>query len=117
MNKAKKLINLALRKARIRASVVGTAERPRLSVFISNRHVSAQIIDDSQHKTLASSTTTTAKAATGSLSAKAAWVGSDIAKKAKTAKVKQVVLDRGGRQYKVRLQARADAARKEGLEF
>ncbi|HXH26690.1 MAG TPA: 50S ribosomal protein L18 [Candidatus Acidoferrum sp.] len=117
MNKAKKLLNLALRKARIRARVVGTTERPRLSVFISNKHVSAQIIDDSQHKTLVSSTTTTTKTASGSLSAKAAWVGADIAKKAKAAKIVRVVLDRGGRQYKIRLQALADAARKEGLEF
>lgn len=114
---AKKLVNKLLRKTRIRARVVGTEQRPRLSVFISNQHVSAQIIDDSAHKTVASSTTATAKAATGSKTEKAAWVGTDIAKKAKKAGVKQVVLDRAGRQYKGRLQALADAARKEGLEF
>lgn len=113
---AKKLINLALRKLRVRARVVGTTQRPRLSVHISNRHISAQLIDDSQHKTLASVTTTTAKL-NGSLSQKAAWVGSEIAKKAVQVKIKLVVLDRGGRQYKARLQALADAARKEGLEF
>lgn len=114
---AKKLINNMLRRNRVRARVLGTAERPRLSVFISNKHVSAQIIDDSAQHTLASVTTATAKQDTGSLSAKAARVGTEIAKKAKAAKVTQVVLDRGARQYKARLQALADAARKEGLEF
>lgn len=114
---SKKLANLRLRKLRVRARVNGTAERPRLSVFISNLHVSAQIIDDSQQKTLVSSTSDKQAAATGSKSDKAAWVGSDIAKKAKKAGIKQVVLDRNGRQYAGRLKALADAARKEGLEF
>lgn len=113
----KKLVNRILRKARVRANVVGTSERPRLSTYISNRQVSAQIIDDSKHVTIVSSTTNAAKTATGSLGEKAAWVGADIAKKAKKAGVTKVVLDRGGRQYKGRLQALADAARKEGLEF
>jgi large subunit ribosomal protein L18 len=114
---SKKLANLRLRKMRIRSRMNGTAERPRLSVFISNLHVSAQIIDDSQQKTLVSSTSDKQAAATGSKSDKAAWVGADIAKKAKKAGIKQVVLDRNGRQYAGRLGALADAARKEGLEF
>ena len=113
----KKLANRGLRKQRIRARVQGTTERPRLTVFISNRHISAQIIDDSKQHTIASSTTTTAKDATGSLATKAAWVGSDIAKKAKKAGVKAATFDRNGRQYQARLKALADAARKEGLEF
>lgn len=113
-----KLMSKLLRKNRIRARVTGSSERPRLSVFISNLHVSAQVIDDSQQKTLVSSTTATAKsAAAGTMTEKAAWVGADIAKKAKKAGVSKVVLDRAGRQYKGRLQALADAARKEGLEF
>lgn len=113
-----KLMSKLLRKNRIRARVNGTPERPRLSVFISNLHVSAQIIDDTQQKTLVSSTTATAKsAATGNKTEKAAWVGTDIAKKAKKAGINKVVLDRAGRQYKGRLHALADAARKEGLEF
>lgn len=114
---AKKLANKMLRKMRIRSRMNGTAERPRLSVYISNLHVSAQIIDDVAQRTLVSSTSEKQTAATGSKSDKAAWVGADIAKKAKKAGVKSVVLDRNGRQYAGRLKALADAARKEGLEF
>lgn len=114
---AQKLVNRLLRKTRVRATVSGTSERPRLSVHISNRHISVQIIDDSKHRTIAGTTSATAKAATGSLQEKAAWAGTDIAKKAKKAGVTKVVFDRGGRQYKARLQTLADAARKEGLEF
>jgi len=106
-----------LRKMRIRSRTNGTAERPRLSVYISNLHVSAQIIDDTAQRTLASSTSAKQATATGSKSDKAAWVGADIAKKAKKAGFKAVVLDRNGRQYAGRLKALADAARKEGLEF
>jgi large subunit ribosomal protein L18 len=114
---AKKLANRALRKMRIRARVSGTTQRPRLSVFVSNLHVSAQIIDDSAQRTLASSTSDKQAAAAGTKSEKAAWVGGDIARKAKKAGVKTVVFDRNGRQYQGRLKALADAARKEGLEF
>jgi large subunit ribosomal protein L18 len=113
---AKKLLNKSLRKNRVRAKVTGTAERPRLSVTISNKHVSAQIIDDVAQKTLAASTTVGTKQA-GSMKELAAVVGSDIAKKAKKAKITSVVFDRNGRQYAGRLAALADAARKEGMEF
>jgi len=114
---ALKAKNLALRKHRIRAKVSGTTERPRLSVFISGHHVSAQIIDDTKHRTLAAATTIGSKVAKGTLSEKAAWVGSEIAAKAKNAKVKSVVFDRGGRMYHGRIKALADAAREKGLEF
>lgn len=114
---AKKFVSKALRKMRVRARVNGTAERPRLSVYISNLHVSAQIIDDIAQRTLASSTSEKQAAATGNKSDKAAWVGADIGKKAKKAGIKAVVFDRNGRQYAGRLKALADAARKEGLEF
>lgn len=114
---AKKIASKALRKMRVRARVNGTAERPRLSVHISNLHVSAQIIDDTAQRTLASSTTAKHAAVTGSKSEKAAWVGTDIGAKAKKVGVKAVVFDRNGRQYAGRLKALADAARKEGLEF
>lgn len=113
---AKKLLNRSLRKARVRAKVHGTAERPRLSVTISNMHVSAQIIDDDKAHTLAAATTVGTKA-TGTMTEKAAVVGADIAKKAKKSKINAVVFDRNGRQYAGRLKALADAARKEGLEF
>ena len=113
----KKLANRLLRKNRVRAVVVGTEARPRLSVYVSNQHIHAQIINDENGKTLASSTTATAKDVKGSLSEKAAWIGADIAKKAKKAKITAVVFDRNGRKYHGRLKALADAARQGGLEF
>jgi large subunit ribosomal protein L18 len=116
MGLARKLLNRSLRKGRVRARVTGTADRPRLSVTISNLHVSAQLIDDVAGKTLAASTTVGTKQ-TGAMSERAAWVGEQIAKKAVKLKIKHVVFDRNGRAYAGRLSALADAARKEGLEF
>ncbi len=113
---AKKLLNKSLRKARVRSKISGTAERPRLTVTISNKHVSAQLIDDTAAKTLAASTTVGSKQ-TGSLKEQAVFVGTDIAKKAKKLKIEQAVFDRNGRQYAGRLSALADAARKEGKEI
>ena len=109
--------NQARRKNRVRAVVSGTTERPRLSVRISNKHVAAQIIDDTKHITIAQISTVGQKTATGTLTERAAWVGTEIAKKAKTAKVRQVVFDRGSRLYHGRVKALADAARAGGLEF
>jgi large subunit ribosomal protein L18 len=107
----------SLRRAnRVRTAVTGTTERPRLSVHVSNLHVSAQIINDDTHQTLAAASTVGQKLE-GNLSTKAAWVGEEIAKKAKAAKVKTVVFDRGSKLYHGRVQALADAARKAGLEF
>ena len=111
-----KLLNKQLRKNRVRSHVSGTAERPRLSVFISNTHVSAQIIDDVAGKTLVSATSVGQKL-TGNMTAKAAVIGKEIGAKAKKAKVSKVVFDRNGRAYAGRLKALADAARAEGLEF
>lgn len=112
----KKVNSLKRRKARIRADVEGTTQRPRLSVFISSRHVSAQVIDDSKQTTLVAVTTAGAKV-DGNLTAKAEWVGAEVAKKATAKKIKKVVLDRNGRLYHGRIKALADAARKGGLEF
>lgn len=112
----KKQLNKTLRKQRVRAKITGTAARPRLTVTISNLHVSAQLIDDEKMHTIASSTTIGTKT-TGTMAEKAAIVGADIAKKAKKAKLTKVVFDRNGRQYAGRLKALADAARNEGLEF
>lgn len=113
---AKKLLNRSLRKGRVRARVIGTSERPRLSVTISNTHISAQLIDDSKSHTIAAATTVGSKAS-GTMTEKAALIGKELATKAKKAKVSLVVFDRNGRQYAGRLKALADAARKEGLEF
>jgi large subunit ribosomal protein L18 len=113
----RKLRNQWQRKHRVRATVSGTPERPRLSVFISNRHITAQVIDDTAGKTLAYASTVGTKAQKGSMSERAAWVGEEVAKKAKAAKVKAVVFDRGGHIYHGRVAALADAARKAGLEF
>ena len=112
----KKLLNRTLRANRVRAKVTGTTERPRLSVTISNKHVSAQIIDDVLMKTIASATTVGSKQ-TGTMTEQAAVIGAEVAKKAKKSKITTVVFDRNGRQYAQRLSALADAARKEGLEF
>lgn len=113
---AKKLLGKSLRKNRVRSKVTGTAERPRLTVTISNKHVSAQIIDDSRKHTLVSATTVGTKQ-TGTLSEQSGIVGSEIAKKAKKAKISAVVFDRNGKQYASRLRMLAEAARKEGLKF
>lgn len=113
---AKKQLNKTLRKQRVRAKITGSAERPRLTVTISNMHISAQLIDDVKQHTIASATTVGTKA-TGTMAEKATTIGADIAKKAKKAKITKVVFDRNGRQYAGRLKALADAARNEGLEF
>ncbi len=116
-NISSKILNLTRRKNRIRSVVFGTAQRPRLSVHVSNKHISAQLIDDTAHKTLAAVTTVGQKTATGTMTVRAEWVGTEIAKKAKTAKIKAVVFDRNGRLYHGRIKALADAARAGGLEF
>ncbi len=109
-------MNKVFRANRTRAKIHGTAERPRLSVFFSNQHIIAQIINDDDGKTLVYATTVGAKM-TGTKTEKAAKIGEEIAKKAKTAKIKKVVFDRGSKLYAGRMSALADAARKEGLEF
>lgn len=104
------------RAKRTRAKIHGTAERPRLTVHFSNQHITAQIVDDDKKVTLAYVTTVGSKM-TGSMIEKADKIGTEIAKKAKTAKVKKVVFDRGAKIYAGRMSALANAARKEGLEF
>lgn len=117
MNKTmKKSKNLALRKARVRSVVNGTAERPRLTVSISNIHISAQIIDDEAKKTIVAATTV-GSSIKGTMTEKATAIGTQIAKAAKKAKVTKIAFDRNGKQYHGRIKALADAARAEGLEF
>lgn len=112
-----KLKNRQLRKNRIRSVVSGTSERPRMSVYISNTHVSAQVIDDTSHATLVAVSTVGNKKLTGTMTEKAVWVGSEVAKKAVAKKITKVAFDRGGRKYHGRIKALADAARENGLEF
>jgi large subunit ribosomal protein L18 len=109
------------RHARVRAKVEGTSDRPRLSVFRSLNHIYAQVIDDSKGVTLAAASTVDPEI-TGNLEGKAKksqaeLVGLAIAKRAIEKGVQQVVFDRGGYKYNGRVQALADAARKEGLKF
>lgn len=111
-----KLQNSLRRQNRVRASLNGTATKPRLSVFISNVHVSAQIIDDENHKTIVGFSSV-GKKQTGTKTEIAVYIGTEIAKLAKTKKIKKVVFDRGSKIYHGRVKALAEAARKEGLEF
>lgn len=109
--------HLASRRAnRVRAKLTGTNLRPRLSVHISNLHVSAQIIDDSTGKTLIYSTSVGRKLA-GNMTEKAATIGEEIAKKALNAKISKIVFDKGSKSYHGRIKILADAARAGGLEF
>ncbi len=107
------------RQRRVRKKVVGTAERPRLAVFRSNKHISVQLIDDSQGHTLASASSLESEFHSGSTSniSAAAAVGTRIGERAKAAGITKVVFDRGGNRYHGRVAAVADAARDAGLEF
>ena len=109
-------MNSLFRANRTRAKIHGTAEHPRLTVHISNTHITAQVIDDDKQTTLAYASTIGAKAK-GTMTEKAQLIGKEIATKAKAAKVKKVVFDRGSKLYAGRMAALAEAARKEGLEF
>ena len=112
----KKTQNIARRKNRIRSTVSGTSDRPRLTVTISNNHVSVQIIDDTKHVTLVAATTI-GKKVVGTMTEKSVIVGKEIAVKAKKAKIDKIVFDRNGNLYHGRIKALADAARAEGLDF
>ncbi|MEI7818882.1 MAG: 50S ribosomal protein L18 [bacterium] len=108
----------ARRSLRTRASLHGTAARPRLSVYISLQHVSAQMIDDDAAKTLLAVTTEHEKTMNKkTMTEKAIWVGEQIATKAAAAKIEKAVFDRGAKQYHGRMAALADAARAKGLEI
>jgi large subunit ribosomal protein L18 len=107
------------RQVRVRKKVFGAPERPRLVVTRSARHISAQVIDDTQGRTIASASTMEAdlRAATGDKSEKAKQVGGLIAQRAKAAGIESVVFDRAGYKYHGRVAALADSARKGGLGF
>ncbi len=103
------------RRRRVRAKVVGTAERPRISVFRSNRGISAQLIDDLNGKTLAAVQWTEFPGV--SKGDQAGQVGKALADRAKSAGIERAVFDRGGYQYHGRVKALAEAAREGGLAF
>lgn len=105
------------RHARVRAKISGTAAMPRLSVYRSNAHIEAQIIDDVKGVTLVASSSVALKIAKGGNVEAAAQVGTDIANKAKEKGIEAVVFDRSGYPYHGRVAALAEAARKAGLRF
>ncbi|MBC7186363.1 MAG: 50S ribosomal protein L18 [Calditrichaeota bacterium] len=112
----------ARKKKRIRKRVHGTSERPRLVVFRSNRHIYAQLVDDTTHRVLTgvSSLTEALRPAVKEAKSKvevARAVGKGIAEKAKELKITKVVFDRGGYLYHGRVKALADGAREGGLQF
>lgn len=103
------------RRMRIRAKISGTSERPRLSVFKSNKFIYAQLIDDVAGKTLAAASTKSVKGEKPLVAA--ANVGKEIAKLAMAKKIEQIVFDRGGYIYTGKIKAVADGARESGLKF
>ena len=105
------------RHNRLRKRVAGTAERPRLVVNRSSRHIHVQLVDDTAGRTLASASTMGLRGAEGDKSALARQVGAQIAERAKAAGVTAVVFDRGGNRYAGRIAALADGAREGGLDF
>jgi large subunit ribosomal protein L18 len=107
------------RHFRVRKRVVGSAERPRLVVSRSARHLVAQIVDDSIGQTLASASTmeVTLRESSDDKSAKARVIGAEIAKRAKEKGITTVVFDRAGNKYTGRIAALADSARENGLDF
>lgn len=111
----------ARRHRRIRARVSGTSERPRLNIFRSNKHIYAQVIDDTTGRTLVEASTLDKEfkdlTESGSTVAAAEKIGSLVARRAIEKGVSAVVFDRGGYLYHGRVQALADAARQAGLEF
>jgi large subunit ribosomal protein L18 len=107
------------RHLRVRKRVAGTAERPRLVVTRSSRHIVAQVVDDLAGRTLVSASTMDAdiRSAGGDKTAKARQVGELVAQRAKDAGIDAVVFDRGGNRYHGRVAALADSAREKGLAF
>lgn len=106
------------RHKRVRGKISGTAERPRLSIFRSNKNIYAQVIDDVAGVTLASASTLDKDVKEDATKVEQAkQVGALVAKRAKDAKIETVVFDRGGYLYQGRIQELADAARENGLQF
>ena len=105
------------RHMRVRGKISGTAERPRLSVYRSNKNIYAQLIDDVKGVTLASASTLDSEVSGKTKTDQAASVGELIAKRGAAKNIKNVVFDRGGYLYHGRVAALATAARENGLQF
>ena len=106
------------RHARVRAKIAGTAERPRLAVYRSNRHIYAQLVDDEAARTLVSASDRELEGgAEDGKTAPAKAVGELLAERAKSAGIERVVFDRGGRLYHGRVAALAEGAREKGLQI
>ncbi|MDR3241874.1 MAG: 50S ribosomal protein L18 [Lactobacillaceae bacterium] len=105
------------RHTRVRGKISGTAERPRLNVFRSNKNIYAQLIDDVAGVTLASASTLDASIAEAPKTEQATKVGALVAERAKAAGIEDVVFDRGGYLYHGRVKALAESAREAGLKF
>lgn len=105
------------KKLKIRKRVIGSAERPRLCIFRSSKHVYAQVIDDASGVTLASASTLDTDGVSGANKDACAAIGKEVAKRAVAKNIKQVVFDRNGYLYHGRVKSLADAAREGGLEF
>ena len=114
---AKKVTQRARIRRRIRSKISGTPERPRLSVFRSNKHIYAQLIDDLAGTTLAAASTREADLGAGSRIDQGKAVGEKIAERAKEAGIASAVFDRGGYRYHGRVQAIAEGARSGGLQL
>lgn len=112
-----KTVNRRKKKVRIRKTVAGSEERPRLSIFKSVRHVYAQVIDDVTGKTIVSASTLETEIKNTSGKEAAALIGKTVAERAKEKKIETVVFDRNGYLYHGRVKALADAAREAGLKF
>ena len=133
MNSSTKQQHRISRHRRVRAKIIGTAERPRVSVFKSNQHVFVQFIDDDSNKTILSSKVISAKKTTptpkgrgsnrsveeikGSKTEKATKIGEMLAEKAKEVGIKEAIFDRGGFKYHGRVKAVAEGLRKGGIKI
>jgi large subunit ribosomal protein L18 len=113
---SKNIIRLRVHK-RIRSRVSGTADRPRLAVFRSVKHIYAQVIDDTKGHTVVAAGSSEKDSKNGGNVAGAKEIGKLVAERAKDKGIKAVVFDRGGYQYHGRVMAMAEAARDAGLEF
>ena len=117
MRTDKKTLGRHRRHRRVRKKISGTASRPRLAVYRSNRHIYAQVIDDVEGRTLAASSTLTEGVSGEDPTERAKAVGKNLAEKAKQAGVSAVVFDRGGFKYHGKVKAVAEGAREAGLDL